>query len=119
MRYIIMGLISAIGIAVFFITSAQSESITPQQASKYVGRTVTVEGVVSQVSTTGGGSTFINFGGRYPNHVFYAVLFRKYQTKFSGTHALLGQTVAISGKIEMHKGKPQIKLISPDQIGLR
>ena len=64
-------------------------------------------------------TTFINFGGRYPNHVFYAVIFRKSQDQFSGIHALEGKAVAVSGTIEFYKGKPQIILHSPDQIELR
>lgn len=118
MRYI-TNLLSAAGVALFLATSVQAESISPQEASHYVGSAVTVEGVVSQVSTSGGGTTFINFGGRYPNHVFYAVIFRKNQSQFSGAHALEGKTVAISGEIEFYKGKPQIILNSPDQIELR
>lgn len=118
MRYI-MNLLSAAGIALFLATSVQAETISPQEASNYVGSAITVKGLVSQVSTSGGGTTFINFGGRYPNHVFYAVIFRKNQSQFSGTHALEGKMVAISGKIDFYKGKPQIILHSPDQIELR
>ena len=118
MRYII-NLLSAAGIALFLAASVQAETISPQEASHYAGSAITVEGVVSQVSTSGGGTTFINFGGRFPNHVFYAVIFRKNQGQFSGLNALEGKAVAISGTIEFYKGKPQIILHSPDQIELR
>ena len=118
MRYLI-NLFSAAGIALLLATSVQAETITPLEASHYAGSAITVEGVVSQVSTSGGGTTFINFGGRYPNHIFYAVIFRKSQGKFSGIHALEGKAVAVSGTIEFYKGKPQIILHSPDQIELR
>ena len=65
MRYLI-NLFSAAGIALLLATSVQAETITPLEASHYAGSAITVEGVVSQVSTSGGGTTFINFGGRYP-----------------------------------------------------
>ncbi|KAB7610120.1 nucleotide-binding protein [Amylibacter sp. SFDW26] len=118
MHYI-MKLISAVGIALFLATSVQAETITPQEASHYAGSAITVEGVVSQVKTTGGGTTFINFGGRYPNHVFYGVIFRSNQDRFSKVHSLEGKTISISGTIEFYKGKPQIVLTSPNQIKLR
>lgn len=118
MRYII-NLLSAAGIALLLATSAQAEIISPQEASHYVRSAMTVECVVSQLSTSGGGTTFINFGGRYPKHVFYAVIFRKNKDRFTGIRALEGKVVAISGTVELYKGKPQIILFSPDQIELR
>lgn len=118
MRFLI-NLLSAAGVFLLLAISAQAESITPQEAYHHAGDMMTVEGVVSQVSTSSGGTTFINFGGRYPNHVFYAVIFRNNSDQFSGVQALEGRAVAISGTVEFHKGKPQIILLSPDQIKLR
>lgn len=118
MRYLI-NLLSAAGIVLLFATSVQAETISPQEASHYVGSAMTVEGVVSQVSTSSSGTTFVNFGGRFPNHVFYAVIFRKNSDQFSGLHAIEGRAVAISGTVELYKGKPQIILYSPDQIEMR
>ena len=109
----------AIGLALFLATSAHAETISPQEASHHVGATMTVEGEVSQVSTSGGGTTFINFGGRFPNHVFYAVIFRKNINRFSDVHSLVGNSVSITGAIELYKGKPQIILSTPEQIQLR
>ena len=111
--------ISVAGLAFFLAVSASAETITPKEAAYYVGEAVTVEGVVSQVSTSKGGTTFINFGGRFPNHKFYAVIFRSNAGQFSGVHSLQGHTVAISGTIQMYKGKPQIILKSPDKIAIR
>lgn len=106
----------AAAIALFSADVSQAETISPQEASRHVGSLVTVEGEVSQVSTSNGGTTFINFGGRFPNHVFYAVIFESSAHRFPGVQGLEGQPVAISGTIELYKGKPQIILQSPDQI---
>jgi DNA/RNA endonuclease YhcR with UshA esterase domain len=103
-------------IALFTASISQAETISPQDASRHVGAMVTVEGVVSQVSTSNGGTTFINFGGRFPNHVFYAVIFESQADRFPGVRGLEGKPVAISGTVELYKGKPQIILQSPDQI---
>jgi len=118
MRYIV-NLLTAAGLALLLAISAQAETILPKEASNYVGSVVTVEGVVSQVSTSRSGTTFINFGGRFPNHVFYAVIFRKNLDQFSRVHALEGRAVAISGTVDLYKGKTQIIIRSPDQIEMR
>ena len=106
----------AAAIALCSASVSRAEPISPQEASRHVGSTVTVEGVVSQVSTSNGGTTFINFGGRFPNHVFYAVIFESRAYEFPGVHGLEGRSVAISGTIELYKGKPEIILQSPDQL---
>ena len=112
-------LLSIAGLALLLAAPVHAETVTPRDAAHFVGHSMTVEGVVSQVSRSGGGTTFINFGGRYPNHVFYAVIFRSNKSRFSGIQSLEGQSVAIHGTIELYKGKPQIILRSPDQIELR
>ena len=113
---ILRTLIAALGLALFLAMSAQAEIISPREANQHVGAQATVVGVVRQVSKSGGGTTFINFGDRFPNHVFYAVIFRSRSDQFPGVHQLQGRTVAISGEIELYKGKPQIILRSPQQI---
>lgn len=118
MRYLI-NLLSAAGVALLLTISAQAETISARDAPQHIGREMTVEGVVSQVSTSSGGTTFINFGGRYPNHVFYGVIFRNSASKFSGVRNLEGRSVAISGTVKLYKGKPQIILSSPNQIEVR
>lgn len=108
--------ITATVVYVVLTTAAHAETITPREASSHIGSTVTVEGVVSQVSITNSGTTFINYGGRYPDHIFYGVIFRSNAGQFSGVQSLEGQTVAISGTIELYEGKPQIIVSSPMQI---
>ncbi|MFA3919333.1 nucleotide-binding protein [Ruegeria hyattellae] len=115
----LFNLLVAIGVALFLATTAVADTISPKETSQYVGAQATVVGVVSQVSTSSGGTTFINFGGRYPNHVFYAVIFKKHASKFQNVHSLKGKAVAIAGPIELYKGKPQIIVSSPGQIALR
>ena len=53
------------------------------------------------------------------NHVFYAVIFKKHSGQFAGVQAFEGRMVAISGKVGLYKGKPQIILSSSSQIELR
>ncbi len=109
----------SLGMALLFATVASAETISPQEASRHVGEFVTVEGVVSQVSRSKGGTTFVNFGGRFPNHVFYGVIFRSKIDAFRGIFSLEGRRVRMEGRIQMYKGKPQIVLSSPQQIQVK
>jgi hypothetical protein len=44
--------------------------VSETEAAQHVGQDVSVEGVVTAVSTSRKGNTFINFGGAYPNQTF-------------------------------------------------
>ena len=63
-----------------------------------------------------GRATFIDFGGRYPNNTFTAVIFSRDVTKFSNVDALNGKTVDVTGPVRLHNGKPEIILNDPGQI---
>ncbi|EEW24025.1 hypothetical protein [Rhodobacter ferrooxidans] len=109
----------AVGLALCLASAAQSETISPQNAVYHVGEQTTVEGAIDQVSVSDKGTIFLNFGGRFPNEVFYAVVFEDYADLFPDARDMEGRIVAISGMIEMYKGKPEIILMSPDQIQQR
>jgi hypothetical protein len=50
---------------------AQTSTVIPDsEAAQHIGQNATVEGVVTAVSTSKRGYTFINFGGVYPNQTF-------------------------------------------------
>lgn len=98
---------------------ALAEVIAPADAPKHYGQTVIVEGVVSNVHTTGKGMTFIDMGGRYPDNLFTAVIFPDDADKFPDVDDLEGKTVAITGLMKPYKGKPEIILKSADQIKIK
>jgi len=64
--------------SVLFVTAPLASPLRAQtavvvsdtQAAQYIGQNVTVEGVVTAVSTSRKGNAFINFGGVYPNQTF-------------------------------------------------
>ena len=112
--------LAATAVALLLLAApAQAETIPPAEARDHIGSVMTVEGVVSQVSISKSNTTFINFGGRYPNQVFYAVIFRDNATRFAGVSSLEGKTVAVTGAIDLYKGRPQIIVADPDQIEVR
>lgn len=97
--------------------SSFAQDLRPAEAARYLGETVTVTGKVTGVHyDSRSGNTFINMGGRYPNHTFYGIIFRSSASNFQGIKSLDGATVSLSGTVKDYRGKPQIVLSSPSQI---
>ena len=96
--------------------AAQSGVIPISRAAEHVGETMTVEGRVADVFTSNKGNTFLNFGARYPNQTFSAVIFVREASLFVNVHALDGKTVRVSGRITLYEGKPQIILKDASQL---
>ena len=96
----------------------QTSTVIPYpEAPQHVGETVTVEGVVTAVSTSKRGNTFINFGGVYPNQTFTGWI--PAGTPLASDlsiHLRQGKKIRITGRIELYHGKPEIRILSRDQI---
>lgn len=94
---------------------------TVYNAQDFVGQTVTVCGYVAQVSTIesiNGQPTYINLGGKYPNHSFTAVIWKKNILSWEGASLqdYHNQLLAITGEVVLYRGKPQIVVYTPKQI---
>ena len=99
------------------VASAKAETIQPGDAAKYVGKSVTVEGPVSEVHHTASGKAiFVDMGGRYPNNIFSGVLFSDEASKFPEIDSLEGKVIDISGTVKLYQGRPEIILNDPGQI---
>lgn len=86
------------------------------EAQKYYGQTVTVEGKI--VGTYNSGKAcFLNFHPDYKKY-FTAVIFKSAFSRFPSNPEdfYYGKEVHITGKIKEYKGKPEIILNSPSQI---
>ena len=64
-------------------------------------------------------TTFLNFGGRYPNHDFTAVIFRAAESSFPDAQKWLGATLRVTGRVQLYRGKPEIILNDPKQVDVR
>jgi DNA/RNA endonuclease YhcR with UshA esterase domain len=95
---------------------AQSSNYIPQEAPKHVGETATITGTVDGVHQSGKGNIFLNMGGKYPNQAFTAFIPSASAGQFSNPQQYEGRIVAVSGKISLYKGKPEIIVTSPSQI---
>ena len=88
--------------------------ISAAEAAQQVGQEVTVKGRVEGQRTSKSGHTYINFGGKFPNHVFSCFLRAK---NFSEpVPSFAGKEIEVTGVITMHESKPQMEINSLSQI---
>ena len=89
---------------------------TAAEAAKHVGETATVTDRVDGVHQSGKGNIFLNMGGKYPNQAFTAWIPSASAAQFSNPQQYEGKTVAVSGKITLYHGKPEIIVTNVSQV---
>jgi len=88
--------------------------VSPEEASGQVGKTVTVKGKVDGQKSSKAGNTYLNFGGKFPNHVFSCLLRAK---NFTDPIPMFeGKVIEVTGMVTLYEGKPQIELTSLSAI---
>jgi len=107
-----------LGLLLCLITTRADEQwvIKDSDAIRFVGRYVEVCGLVVSVTSSPLGTTFINFGREYPNQTFAGFIPADSGIRAAQITKLQGKTIGIVGTIELHKGKPEIKIMSMYQI---
>lgn len=99
---------------------SDARGIPASEARAHLGEEAVVCGrVASAKFATGsrGRPTFLNLDKPFPNHIFTAVIFDDYRGRFPyAPESLEGSRICVTGLIESHKGKPQIKVRDPSQI---
>src|SRR5262245_61108564 len=91
--------------------------IKDSEAIQYVGKEAEVRGRVVSVTTSPLGTTFINFGGEYPNQRFAGFIAAGSPMAADQRLTLMqGKTISITGTIRLRDGKPEIEIVSADQI---
>jgi hypothetical protein len=102
-------------LAALAIAQAPPTYMAPE-AAKHVGETAIVKDRVDGFHQSGKGNIFLNMGGKYPNRAFTAFIPAASAAQFSQAQQYEGRIVAVSGKITLYKGKPEIIVNSPSQI---
>lgn len=93
------------------------KTVSAQEASRHVGETVTVTGIVGDVGhSQRSNTTFVNFGEPFPNHSFTAVIFASAASLFPDVDSWKGKTLRVTGVVKVYRGKPEIILNSPAQV---
>jgi len=91
--------------------------IKDSEAIQYVGKEAEARGRVVSVATSPLGTTFINFGGEYPNQTFAGYIAAGSTiTADQRLSMIQGKTIGITGTIRLRDGKPEIEIVSADQI---
>lgn len=88
------------------------------QAKQYVGYEITVQGKIVSVGQTKDASVnFLNFHEDYRGK-FYMVVFEDLAKTLpkSVEETFLNKTLRVKGTVEDHRGNPQIKITSMDQV---
>jgi DNA/RNA endonuclease YhcR with UshA esterase domain len=106
-------------LAVMFAALAVAQappSYSAAEAAQHLGETATVTDRVDGVHQSGKGNIFLNMGGKYPNQAFTAFIPASSAGQLSQPQQYEGRTVAVSGKIALYRGKPEIIVTSSAQI---
>jgi len=113
-----LALVGLVVVSLSITAFAQTLTVIPDtEAAQHVGQHITVEGVVGKVFTSKGGNTFPNFGARYPAQTFTGwIPAGTSAASDPAIQSLQGKKVKITGTIELYRGKPEIKVLSRDQI---
>src|SRR5215469_10102910 len=91
--------------------------IKDSEAVQYVGKEVEVRGRVVSVTSSPLGTAFINFGGEYPNQTFAGFIEAGSAIATDQRLTMIqGKVISITGTIELREGKPEINVVSTDQI---
>ena len=89
--------------------------ISPLEAGKYNGKTVTVKGFVADIYQSEK-VAYLNFIEKFPKNPFTAVIFASKFSDFPDIANYRNKDVEVTGRVSMYKEKPQIILNSPKQI---
>src|SRR6266403_711782 len=100
------------------VAQAQTTTVVPANlAASHIGEYATVEGVVAKLFTSKSGNTFLNIGASYPNQTFTGWIPRASPVSKSPLlSGIEGKHVKITGRIEMYKGKPEIRINAAEQL---
>jgi DNA/RNA endonuclease YhcR with UshA esterase domain len=91
--------------------------IKDSEATRHVGKDVEVRGRVVSVTTSPLGTAFINFGGEYPNQTFAGFIAAGSGIATDQRLTMIqGKIISITGTIRLRDGKPEIEIVSADQI---
>jgi DNA/RNA endonuclease YhcR with UshA esterase domain len=95
--------------------TAETNIISAVDASKFIGKTATVTGVVSEVHMSAK-VVNINFEKPFPKQPFAAAIFSANTNKFSSLDKLKGAVIQVTGKITEYHDRPEIVLNSTNQL---
>lgn len=87
------------------------------QAARHVGKTITAEGKIVRAYNTGK-VCFLNFVDQHPSDAFYLIVFQDVLDSWPEPPQdyFMNKTVRATGRVFIHKGKPQIRIEKAEQL---
>jgi hypothetical protein len=112
---------SVLLLSVGVLLPSNASAIHPSDAINHVGQEVVVSGLVADVSVSiflnKMGNVFIDFGDKYPDQTLSAwIPAGCLLAQDPWIMSLRGKTIQVRGTVEIYKGKPEIKVLSRDEI---
>ncbi len=103
------------------IVTYSQDTITSEDAAKFIGQQKTVCGMVASshyAARSKGQPTFINLDKPYPNQVFTVLIWGSDRGKFQRPpeEMYAGKEVCVTGMIKTYQGRPEIIVGHPSQI---
>jgi hypothetical protein len=98
------------------VVAQRPVTCTAAEAGKHVGEIATITDKVNGVHQSGRGNIFLNLGGKNPNQMVTAFIPATSAGDFSNPQQYDGKIVAVSGKITLSQGKPEIVVTNVSQI---
>ena len=94
----------------FLSTAFAQETITPEDAAKFIGHQKTVCGTVASAhfaAKVKGQPTFINLDKPYPNQIFTVMIWGSDRSKFEQSPETLysGKDICVTGMVTVHQGQ--------------
>jgi DNA/RNA endonuclease YhcR with UshA esterase domain len=102
------------------VISASAQKITPDDAAKHIGETVTICGKIygGKYFDNGNKMTLLNMGAAYPKSPLTIVINAEDRKNFKNAPEdfFSNKTVCITGVVKEYKGKPQIFIQSEEDL---
>jgi hypothetical protein len=105
--------------AIAYLAMAQTPTYTAADAAKHVGEIATITDKVNSVHQSERGNIFLNMGNQNPNQILTAFIPSNIAHDFPNLQQYEGKTVAVSGKITLSHGKPEIIVSNVSQISIK
>ncbi len=114
-------LIVALLVGSVSIIAYSQETVTPEDAAKFIGQQKTVCGTVASAhfaARSKGQPTFLNLDKPYPKQAFTVLIWGSDREKFESPPETLysGKAICVTGMIKTYRGRPEIIVTQPSQI---
>ncbi len=111
--------VTLLSLFIIAVVSAQT-SIKLEDASKHIGDSVTVCGLVADMryfENSKNKPTLLNIGAKHPDAPLTVVIWENARALFTTkVEDLMNKNICITGRIILYKDKPEIIIDKPDQI---